>query len=691
MAAVSSFETMYSYMASTLSYRVVAVCLLSVPFTHGAGLYVKHPRGAGLKGHGGNRHVLLAGLSYLLWGFAALTILPVACSMLPVQYSLVKEFPTIPHSHVDVVSGAAAAIAFIGELFMIKAMLVYDDKHNPGQQGHLSKYRPVLASAVVVVLGLLLSITGFLLLMALEYMPDLPSRVLYCCLSLSCLLIASSTTYGLGGHLRYGSRTQSSAMWQFFQPFAGGTAFVTTQAISWSIFSATVVMLVVLLQQLVAGVAHCFRCWALGAGSCMVIAQTMLGISLLTFRNPKHTASKLIRAASGALAPPKQGWMGANMPVLLMYLPVHTFFTLWVLSFVFLPQRVAVGLWVSFLVPYYLFTHWGNPAHTGCRQWPWLMRWFEANVEGALQHWFGSLTVVYDGDPAAPSAGRPAAAESKEQPAPAADQVARQAQQLIQQDDVLQELLPPEGSEAKAVNEQKASAPQRYMFGFQPHGLYPTGAGFLPWMPSFTRWFNGLKPITLTASVIFFPPFIRDIACWAGFRQVSKHTFLATLKERGAVLFCPGGQAEMVHAWRAFRPGDKRELVLHTRHRGFCRIAIEQQASLVPVLALGEALQLRNLYDIPSLQQYTYRRLGFPVPFILCGRWGVTPFPRKVPLVYVVGKPIAVPAHTAGEQVEASDVDAVHKQYYDSLVDLFKRYQHLHPDFANARLVLTDD
>lgn len=91
----------------------------------------------------------------------------------------------------------------------------------------------------------------------------------------------------------------------------------------------------------------------------------MLGISLFTFRNPKHTASKLIRAASGALAPPKQGWMGANMPVLLMYLPVHTFFALWVLSFVFLPQRVAVGLWVSFLVPYYLFTHWGNPAHTG--------------------------------------------------------------------------------------------------------------------------------------------------------------------------------------------------------------------------------------------------------------------------------------------------------------------------------------
>lgn len=56
---------------------------------------------------------------------------------------------------------------------------------------------------------------------------------------------------------------------------AGGTAFVTTQAISWSIFAATVVMLVVLLQQLVAGVAHCFQGLALGAGTCMVMAQAV--------------------------------------------------------------------------------------------------------------------------------------------------------------------------------------------------------------------------------------------------------------------------------------------------------------------------------------------------------------------------------------------------------------------------------
>jgi hypothetical protein len=230
--------------------------------------------------------------------------------------------------------------------------------------------------------------------------------VLYCCLSLSCLLIAASTTYGLGGFLRYqkdrrrrrritraaaarasaagaagsgaasgapgsgsgsgahgsdgepedyggraaaeaaaadssagplGDAVEDGAEWHFFQPFSGGTAFVaaqvgasaagssplaqhppsacllpahvcrvplfappyawravgssfagpvsepllpprpscTCQAIGWSLFSAAIVLVVIMLQQLVAGVASCVRCWAVGAGSVMVAAQAV--------------------------------------------------------------------------------------------------------------------------------------------------------------------------------------------------------------------------------------------------------------------------------------------------------------------------------------------------------------------------------------------------------------------------------
>jgi hypothetical protein len=97
----------------------------------------------------------------------------------------------------------------------------------------------------------------------------------------------------------------------------------------------------------------------------------MLGLSLLFFRSPKSTAARLMRAASGALTAtissshPKQNWVGANLPIILMYSPVHVFFSLWVVSYVFLPLHVALAGWVAFLVPYYGLTQGGRPAHTG--------------------------------------------------------------------------------------------------------------------------------------------------------------------------------------------------------------------------------------------------------------------------------------------------------------------------------------
>jgi hypothetical protein len=59
------------------------------------------------------------------------------------------------------------------------------------------------------------------------------------------------------------------------------------------------------------------------------------------------------------------------------------------------------------------------------------------------------------------------------------------------------------------------------------------------------------------------------------------------------------------------------EMVIYAGHKGFVRMAIEQQAALVPVLAIGEVLQLRNLLHMPRLQKWSYRKLGFPVPWFM--------------------------------------------------------------------------
>jgi hypothetical protein len=61
----------------------------------------------------------------LLWAFASLALLPLHLSFLPGVAP--KRLPMIPHTHVDAVSGAAAAVFFISELFMIKAILVYEN------------------------------------------------------------------------------------------------------------------------------------------------------------------------------------------------------------------------------------------------------------------------------------------------------------------------------------------------------------------------------------------------------------------------------------------------------------------------------------------------------------------------------------------------------------------------------------
>lgn len=673
------------YLVSWVSYRVVLICLGSVPLTHALGLYFYKSRLAVGRVKiselllfpftGGNRHIVFQLFSWVLWGVAAAAITPVYIS-----FGLKRQLPIIPHTHVDVVSGAAAVSSFVGELFMVKAMLVYrskdaldlpEGKEVKDAQAHaLTRVLPPrLASALVVLMGLLITITGCTLLLALDYMPDMPSRVLYCCLATSCFCIGASSTYGLGGHLRYGAPTlerhssrrkratngarlaksdsvksdesksedgdsddeEPPSAWQFFQPFAGGTAFVATQAVGWSLFAATVVCLVVMAERLVAGVAHCARCWALGAGTLMVITHAVLGLSLLTYQGRKR-ARRLIQPL---LHPGTTGasTLGILGPVVLMYLPLHIFFTVWALAFVFMPLKLACGLFIAFIIPYYTVTLRGDPAHTGCHRWPALCEFTSRNIEGSLRWWFGSLEVIKDWQ------GSP-------------------------------------DPEAK------------YIFGFHPHGLYPTGAGFLPLMPTVQAAYPGITPITLTATIMHYVPGLRNIAMWAGFRQVSRPTFKRALAERRSVLMCPGGQAELVHTHRAFLPGEKRELAIFAGHKGFVRLALQQGASLVPVLAIGESLQVRNGLNWPGLMKWTYKRLGFPVPYLLVGRWGITTLPLRVPLVYVLGEPIPPPEGLEPGHVTQEQVDAQHAKFYHAMERMWEAHHHRHPVLKDARMTI---
>ena len=107
------------------------------------------------------------------------------------------------------------------------------------------------------------------------------------------------------------------------------------------------------------------------------------------------------------------------------------------------------------------------------------MRWFEKNVEGCLQHWFGSLTVVYDGDPNALSSAA-APGTTAVAAAPGTTAVAAAPGTTAVAAAAVGNGAKAEDSTVKAQEQsdeqQQQQQQQRYIFGFQPHGLYPTGA-----------------------------------------------------------------------------------------------------------------------------------------------------------------------------------------------------------------------
>ncbi|RMZ55327.1 hypothetical protein APUTEX25_003465, partial [Auxenochlorella protothecoides] len=182
-------------------------------------------------------------------------------------------------------------------------------------------------------------------------------------------------------------------------------------------------------------------------------------------------------------------------------------------------------------------------------------------------------------------------------------------------------------------------------------------------LPSFRRLLPGIRPVTLTASVVFVLPVLRDILAWLGLRVVTRRSFLRALRERGSVLLVPGGQAELVHTHRIFTA---REYCVYRSHKGFVRVAQQAQASLVPLLVLGEIDSLRNLISAPAMLQWTYKRLGFPVPYLIVGRWGLTPFPQPTGLRFIIGEPIPPVELGPGEEPTQEQVDTVHAAFYDA-------------------------
>jgi 2-acylglycerol O-acyltransferase 2 len=170
---------------------------------------------------------------------------------------------------------------------------------------------------------------------------------------------------------------------------------------------------------------------------------------------------------------------------------------------------------------------------------------------------------------------------------------------------------------------------------------------------------------------------------WSGARDVSRHVFEKVIKdEKGDVLLLPGGQAEMEKTMHA----SPEELVLCTKHIGFCKIALQTCTDIVPILSFGEQ-QLMNLATLPQdIQTWLIKNCRI-LPCLPYGRFGL-PVPNDVTVTVVVGKPIPT-GYPAIQEPSREQVQALADTYFEALDDLCRRYRDK-AGFPKMRLVMKD-
>ena len=653
------------------SVEVVAafVAVTSVPLTHGVAGHLLHKDATNPWRFwsppfltGGSRFMTFQGFS---WSFFALSALCFVVAIGQLYVTKMAAFVSAPRQLLT----ASSCSALISEVLMVSSLFTYHRGRRLQHRRAPSTGTQNLTEAgtkVTVAMCCALALAGAALLLVAHHShaADPFARLAFVSLALACFSVAVPVTHGLGGRLKWAL----SGSWTFYQPGRGGFRFILLQAFGWASFAVSVagcaVLGAIVLRAVMKGGlgegtdemrAVAVVSWV--AGGTGFLAQVFLAVSLPLFRPSVATSETAPAPASTAKVSQASDLRGFLQMMLVLHV-IHAPHLLLLAIIATVLAAAPSAAWgataFSVLAVAYSPTFFGAPGSTGMRSWTAFQAWATRVVEDAARRWHGECRVVRHGE-------------------------AWRFLGTTKEGDV--------GSPVEENEKEKGGA-RRVIFGYHPHGLYPAAACWFHLMPQFASLFPSVpSPVTLGASVIFRVPILRDVAMWAGARNVSRSTFLKSLDERGAVVLCPGGQAELVE-----HVGGQADntVTLCTRHKGFIKIAIEKHAHLVPVFCFGESQALTNLWKWKAAQRWTYKRLGFPMPFLAVGFKGILPLPAPLPLSFIVGEPLAVPGPGPEGFALEADVNRVHEEYYARIGELFESYK-ASSGYPNLKLVLMHD
>jgi len=445
------------------------------------------------------------------------------------------------------------------------------------------------------------------------------------------------THWGIGGFLW---RTRG---WRAWQPLRGRRIFVLTQATAWTLAAASLsclaassALLVIRAKSSSKEGAHAYAyaavvlSWcALGLG---IASETMVAVSLAFFAETRRARRGDSTATRGdAATSAKNAVRVIQMLTVLNILHAPHMIIFAICTTVY---AIGSGRLLATVVWLYAATYVRNQRRleSGHRRWAAFQMWAKELIEGAATSWYGSVRIVH--------------------------------------------------ARENAEDADVAATP--LVYGYHPHAMIPAASVWFTMLPKFSERFKDVRPVTLAASVIFKAPVVRELAAWLGVRSVQRDVFRSALREERAVVVCPGGQREMTEH---FGGPEEDTITLCTSHRGFIRIAIEERARLVPVVCFGESSSWRNVLRHPG--SYVYNKFRVALPLLAVGFLGL-PIPRRVPITFIIGDPIAVADPDDDGAARASDVDAAHAAYYAEVERLFHAHK-ADAGFPNLRLIMKHD
>ncbi|CAF1532113.1 unnamed protein product [Rotaria sp. Silwood1] len=183
----------------------------------------------------------------------------------------------------------------------------------------------------------------------------------------------------------------------------------------------------------------------------------------------------------------------------------------------------------------------------------------------------------------------------------------------------------------KLIKTEDLDPNRNYIFGYHPHGAATVGAGinFLTEATHFSTLFPGIRPHLMGLHFNFFCPFLRELFLCLGECSVSRESCQYFLN----------GSSGHGNAVR----------------KGFIRLALENGASLVPVITFGENEHYRQYKNWISNRW-------------IWGRSIVGYLPLRHLVTTVVGKPIQVNQIVDPSQ---TDIDQLHDQYLQAIEQLY--------------------